>query len=230
MKLTIAATTIAIISSTATAQNAKLDKLNDLRARATRPRAIDAIYIDRPAREPIADVTLPADDMFDPRVVGGSDATEGEYPFMVMVGSNGQLSCGGSLVASNVVLCAAHCAAAASQVYIGRHNLNDPNEAGAETFDVVEVVPHPSYSSSTTNNDYMMLKLSGNSQYTPIALDDGTLSPSFTGGEDLQLIGWGRTSGGGEYSVFDDFCNMITVIIINVMIMKSISHHSFMTD
>merc|ERR1712226_1822492 len=50
------------------------------------------------------------------------------------------------------------------------------------------------------NNDYMMLKLSGNSQYTPIALDDGTLSPSFTGGEDLQLIGWGRTSGGGPIS------------------------------
>jgi len=203
MKLTITAATIAILSSTTSAQDAKLDKLhatterlNNLRARATRSRAIDAVYIDRPAREPIAGVTLPADDMFDPRVVGGSDATKGEYPFMVMVGSNGQLSCGGSLVASNVVLCAAHCASAASQVYIGRHNLNDLNEAGAETFNVVEVVPHPNYSSNTINNDYMMLKLSGNSQYTPIALDDGTLSPSFTGGEDLQLIGWGRTSGG----------------------------------
>merc|ERR1712226_44311 len=140
------------------------------------------------------------DEMLDPKDVGGSNADPGGYPFMVMVGSNGQLSCGGSLVAPNVVLCAAHCASAAQQVYIGRHNIGVSNEVGAETFNVIEVVPHPSYNPSTINNDYMMLKLSGNSQYTPIALDDGTLSPSFTGGEDLQLIGWGRTSGGGPIS------------------------------
>merc|ERR1712151_448279 len=84
--------------------------------------------------------------------------------------------------------------------YIGRHNIGVSNEVGAETFNVIEVVPHPNYNPSTINNDYMMLKLSGSSQYTPIALDDGTLSPSFTGGEDLQLIGWGRTSGGGPIS------------------------------
>jgi len=222
MKLTIAATAIAFLASAASAQKnttsnkrelerlhaATAKKLDMLRRRSAvkNKAALDTVYIDRPTREQPADAIhkiLPPterDEILDPKVVGGSNADPGEYPFMVMVGSNGQLSCGGSLVAPNVVLCAAHCASAAQQVYIGRHNIGVSNEVGAETFNVIEVVPHPSYNPSTINNDYMMLKLSGNSQYTPIALDDGTLSPSFTGGEDLQLIGWGRTSGGGPIS------------------------------
>lgn len=181
---------------------------------------IGGVYVDRPALEQPADavqkIPLSADDMYDPLVVGGTEATPGEYPFMVMVGSNGNLSCGGSLVAPNVVLCAAHCASAAVQVYIGRHDLNDPNEAGAETFNVIERVTHPNYSSSTINNDYMMLKLSGNSQYAPVALDDGTVSPNFVGGEDLQLIGWGRTSGGGTYHDMASRPAFICVVVVIV--------------
>merc|ERR1712226_620849 len=178
------------------------------RASRQRSTALDVVYIDRPTLEQPADavskIQFPTEDeeasLIDTKVVGGSDATPGEYPFMVMVGSNGNLSCGGSLVAPNVVLCAAHCASAANQVYIGRHNINLATEPGAETFNVVQKVPHPNYTSSTINNDYMMLKLSGNSAFTPIALDDGTVSPNFASGQDLQLIGWGRTSGGGPIS------------------------------
>ena len=205
MKFNIAAIAIALHSATAsTTTNTQLNKLHaiakiEVIRSASTSKALDADYIDRPAQRPPpgarAKIPVPAND---PKVVGGSDATPGEYPFMVMVGSNGLLSCGGSLVSPNTVLCAAHCFSAAQQVYIGRHDISVSNEIGAETFNVIEAVMHPSYSPNTINNDYMMLKLSGNSTYTPIALDDGTLSPNFIGGEDLQLIGWGRTSGGGK--------------------------------
>ena len=42
---------------------------------------------------------------FSTRIVGGDDANENDYPYFVQMGG-----CGGSLVASDIVLFAAHCA------------------------------------------------------------------------------------------------------------------------
>jgi secreted trypsin-like serine protease len=48
--------------------------------------------------------------IFDTRIIGGTDAPEGRYPYMVaLLKGDGQLECGGSLVAPDVVITAAHC-------------------------------------------------------------------------------------------------------------------------
>lgn len=44
-----------------------------------------------------------------PRIVGGTDVVRGEYPFFVRIDHNFFPSCGGSLVAPDVVLTAGHC-------------------------------------------------------------------------------------------------------------------------
>jgi hypothetical protein len=45
-----------------------------------------------------------------PRIIGGTDAEQGQYPYMVSVVANsGTHDCGGVLVAKDVVLTAAHC-------------------------------------------------------------------------------------------------------------------------
>ncbi|RWR99978.1 peptidase S1 and S6 chymotrypsin/Hap-like protein, partial [Dinothrombium tinctorium] len=43
------------------------------------------------------------------RIVGGNRARIGDYPWQVFILRNGQLHCGGSIIASNWVLTAAHC-------------------------------------------------------------------------------------------------------------------------
>ena len=128
-----------------------------------------------------------------PHIVNGSEVDPpGKYPFMVNAGG-----CGASLVAPNVILSAAHCSGSISSVRIGRHNLLDNSEQ-YETFTIAEKVTHPDYNSQTLDYDYMMLKLSGSSSYTPVTLDDGSVNLS--SGTDLTVMGWGTTSSGGSVS------------------------------
>ena len=47
----------------------------------------------------------PGDGVVSPSVVGGSRATQGEFPFMVRL----SMGCGGALYSPNLVLTAAHC-------------------------------------------------------------------------------------------------------------------------
>ena len=55
-----------------------------------------------------------------PRIVGGQDASEGEYPFFVQAAG-----CGASLISKDMVLTAAHCqdfiANSNNQVLVGSH-------------------------------------------------------------------------------------------------------------
>lgn len=46
----------------------------------------------------------------DPRVVGGSAAKPGSYPWMAMLTNQyGDFFCGGTIITNNIILTAAHC-------------------------------------------------------------------------------------------------------------------------
>jgi len=131
-------------------------------------------------------------------IVGGTEVVPGRFPYMVnLVTSSGFVFCGGSLVTPDVVLSAAHCAGFASKVYIGRHDVTDNSEV-YEVFDIVQEVPHPNYSGTTLDNDFVLLKLSGSSSVATVVLDDG--SASLETGTDLNVMGWGTTSSAGSSS------------------------------
>jgi V8-like Glu-specific endopeptidase len=130
------------------------------------------------------------------KIVGGTDHG-GPNPFQVLFSpSSSGACCGGSLIAPNVVLTAAHCNPCGNAVHVGRYDLTNPSE-DFETIQVVEKVPHPNYNPSTIQYDYMVMRLA-----TPmtkgqvIAFDDGSLSPSYSSGKPLDLTGWGQISGG----------------------------------
>lgn len=139
------------------------------------------------------EVESPPINIVTPQVVNGDDVTSPDkYPFMVNAGG-----CGASLVASNVILSAAHCAGNINEVMIGRYDLDDTAES-YETFGIVEKVVHPNYNPDTLDYDYMMMRIDGTSSYAPVTLDDGSVN--IAPGTDLIVMGWGATSSDGPSS------------------------------
>jgi trypsin len=137
-------------------------------------------------------VHLPAES----RIVGGTDAATGAYPFFVQ--GDG---CGGSLIADDIVLTAAHCAGAFDgDVYVGP-NQQYSTAGGAERIAVQAEVPHPNYNSNTEAYDFMLLKLArpvSNSNLKPVPLNRNSNNPAPS--DVLTVIGFGATSEGGNGS------------------------------
>merc|ERR1740131_536193 len=122
------------------------------------------------------------------RIVGGQETEVNEYPWMgaLMAMNGGFLSqiCGGSLIAANWVVTAAHCFfntqgvrvlyEAESRIRLGEHDLNSVTESKIEkTVGVQEILLHEKYHHQTSDNDIALLKLSESvdlNVYTPVCL------------------------------------------------------------
>lgn len=129
----------------------------------------------------------------DANIVNGDEVKPPfKYSWMVDAGC-----CGGTLIAPNIVLSAAHCKDCISSLRVGRHNKNDSTE-DYETFGIAEKVVHPMYGTNGIDYDYMILKLTGDSTRAPAVLDVGDVELS--DGKDVIAIGWGTTSSGGSVS------------------------------
>jgi len=93
----------------------------------------------------------------DPRIIGGQQAATGRYKYSVSLQDRIGHFCGGSLIARDVVLSAAHCAGGEYDVVIDRPNLNSQN--AGQKISMKSERPHPDYNYRTTNNDYMLVFL-----------------------------------------------------------------------
>ncbi|OGR71853.1 MAG: trypsin [Elusimicrobia bacterium GWD2_63_28] len=132
-----------------------------------------------------------------PKIVGGVQATKGEFPFIVSLKSSyGSHFCGGSLIKKNWVLTAAHCVEGGylKGVTIGLHNQADT--VGVEKFTVLQIVKHPGWDTNTMDNDFALVQLSADSKFAPIALNGSEI----TSVVDFVTAGWGTTSEGGGVS------------------------------
>ena len=113
------------------------------------------------------------------RIIGGQNAAEGRYPYAVSLTSFGSPYCGGSLIAPDIILTAAHCAAQpTSRVQIGRRDRSDVFDT-YESFDNVKEYKNPNYSTARDRYDQMIIKLDGSSSAQTLKVNfDGAVPVS----------------------------------------------------
>ena len=132
------------------------------------------------------------------RIVGGTEAKEGDFPYIVSLQADGfGHFCGGSLIADKGVLTAAHCVdGGVDSVFIGLHDRN--NSSSAEKFKVVKIYVHPQNNPSIMDYDFALLELSQNSSFKPVALNETEISFSASKPVFAVTAGWGTTSSGSS--------------------------------
>ena len=138
-------------------------------------------------------------------VVGGNDASPGEYPAVAEI-TFGPFLCTGTLVTPEWVLTAGHCSSATGalvatpaswptpliNVRIGGVTQDDGERRG-----VSQVVMHPNYL-LTSGYDISLLKLSQSSTMTPTQVAGAGERSIWAAGALETIVGWGATEEGGD--------------------------------
>jgi trypsin len=139
------------------------------------------------------------------RIVGGEDASPGEFPFIVSIQKrSGFHFCGGSLIDKRWVLTAAHCVSEGEEsrirIVAGLHTQGDYKNA--QIIDAQSIVQHPKYGSGSTGQDYdfALIELKQDAVPDSVALNEQELliPESETQAPSSTTAGWGALSESGQ--------------------------------
>ncbi|KAG5893554.1 hypothetical protein JTB14_013638 [Gonioctena quinquepunctata] len=139
------------------------------------------------------------------RIVGGHNADVNEWPWIAALFNGGRQFCGGSLIDSSHILCAAHCVAHMSSwdvarltVKLGDHNIKTNSETRHVEKRVKRVVRHRGFDARTLYNDIAILTLDSPVEFTshirPVCLPSGASDHT---GKTGTVIGWGSLKESG---------------------------------
>ncbi|KAK8380096.1 hypothetical protein O3P69_016620 [Scylla paramamosain] len=156
-----------------------------------------------------------------PRIVGGEDATPGEFPYQVSIQKQGLFGrshmCGASVLNDHHVLTAAHCLKGANTnslyVVMGEYDLGK-NSGDEQVIVAGELVIHEHYDAATYTNDVGIIRvvpsITFNDKVTAVDL------PAEMGlveaGTECVTTGWGATEEGGSSS---DILKKVTVPVVS---------------
>nr|XP_035120984.1 suppressor of tumorigenicity 14 protein [Callithrix jacchus] len=144
------------------------------------------------------------------RVVGGTDADEGEWPWQVSLHALGQGHiCGASLISPSWLVSAAHCYIddrgfrysdpTQWTAFLGLHDQSKRSAPEVQERQLKRIISHPSFNDFTFDYDIALLELEQPVEYSsvvrPICLPDA--SHVFPAGKAIWVTGWGHTQYGG---------------------------------
>jgi len=166
-------------------------------------------------RDNVQAVTATADDTreLNTRIIGGSEATEDRYSYAVSLQDRIGHFCGGSLIAKDVILTAAHCQGGQYDVVLGRHDLDDND---GEVIGMKRELPHPNYNARSTDNDFMLVFLdeaASTNNVDLVTLNSDSSVPSV--GEEVTVMGWGDTDIRDDVSELSDVLMNVKVNTIS---------------
>ncbi|OIJ94776.1 S1 family peptidase [Streptomyces monashensis] len=135
-------------------------------------------------------------------IVGGTATTTAAYPFVMQItDASGNQFCGGTLVAADKVVTAAHCMVGEStssvRVVGGRTFLNGTDGTVSK---VGKIWINPNYTDATQGNDVSVLTLSTSMPYTAAKYVSASDTGVYAAGATARILGWGTTSENGSSS------------------------------
>ncbi|KAH9111716.1 hypothetical protein AeMF1_013841 [Aphanomyces euteiches] len=131
-------------------------------------------------------------------VVGGREAAVGRHLYVASLreDAEGGTNCGGSLIAPNVILTAAHCSVEANYALqyavIGTHYSSGSQDG--EVIAISQQIVHPQNDPNTNSYDFAIYILESDSQQTPVQISFDEIGSNVP----VVVRGFGTTSEGGS--------------------------------
>ncbi|XP_054275587.1 transmembrane protease serine 11D-like [Macrosteles quadrilineatus] len=129
------------------------------------------------------------------RIINGSNATEGEFPFMAAIFYKGYFTCGGTILSEDWILTAAHCVndRDLTQFSVLTGTIDLDGDDGRLTY-VSQIIVHKGYQDSDNQvNDIALFRLSVALEYDsvtqPVTLSAQNTDPSAN--SKVVVTGWG---------------------------------------
>lgn len=171
-----------------------------------------------------------------PRIVGGEPAAAGVWPWMVSLQdpASGHF-CGGSLIASDLVVTAAHCvtdffgdvvAPSSMTAVLGLQKLSSNT---GERFSIAEIVVHPNFNPFTLDSDIAVLVLDHASSATPIPYVRNADQSLFAPGQPATVIGWGQLDS-NDFSLPDELQQVTVPFVSNEVANDPAAYDGQVTD
>ncbi|XP_012054316.1 PREDICTED: chymotrypsin-1-like [Atta cephalotes] len=129
-------------------------------------------------------------------IVGGQTAIPGEFPHQVSLKYNGNHVCGGSIIAPNKILTAAHCVTFTKPPYKDfKVATGSVSITAGDLHNVEKIIVHPQYSDKYEDgwkNDIAVIKLASPIQYNRFQRSIPLAKFKPFPGQICTLSGWGR--------------------------------------
>jgi len=169
--------------------------------------------------------------MIKPRIIGGQEVVKGRYPFIVSLIQQNKHVCGGSLIADDIILTAAHCTENLVAVQVGRHHIINEKES-YQSFVIEKFITHPGWNTNegmgigigglydegtagaSMDNDFMIIKIYGWTNNNPVRVNKDSNVPAKENDE-LTVMGWGVTN-----EATGAFSSILKEVTVNYMTNK----------